>query len=85
VRVSASVEQLSCQELVELVTNYLEGALSADERSSFEHHIEGCSGCHEYLRQMRQTIELTGRLTPADVSPEAERKLIAVFRNWQAP
>jgi anti-sigma factor RsiW len=82
---SASVEQLSCQELVELVTNYLEGALTGDERHSFEHHIEACTGCHEYVRQMRQTIKLTGRLTPADVSPEAEQKLLAVFRDWKSP
>lgn len=81
---SASVEQLSCQELVELVTNYLDGALTEDERHSFEHHIEGCTGCREYVRQMRQTIELTGRLTPADVSPEAEQKLINAFRDWRA-
>jgi len=82
--VSVSVEQLSCQELVELVTNYLEGALPQDERASFEHHIEGCAGCHEYVRQMRQTIELTGRLTPADVGPEAEQKFLTVFRDWKS-
>jgi anti-sigma factor RsiW len=83
--VSASVEQLSCQELVELVTSYFEGALSADERTGFEHHIEGCTGCHEYVRQMRTTIELTGRLSTADVSPDAEATLLTVFRNWKAP
>ncbi len=82
---SASVEQLSCQELVELVTSYFEGALPADERASFEHHIEGCTGCHEYVRQMRTTIELTGRLTTADLSPAAEAKLLTVFRNWKSP
>ena len=81
---SATIEQLSCQELVELVTNYLEGALPQDERASFEHHIEGCTGCREYVRQMRQTIELTGRLTTADVSPEAEAKLLVAFRNWKS-
>ena len=78
------VEQLSCQELVELVTSYLEDALPPDDRASFEHHIAGCTGCHEYVRQMRQTIELTGALTPADVTPEAERKLLAAFREWKA-
>ena len=82
---SASVEQLSCQELVELVTSYLEGVLTRDERASFEHHIESCMGCHEYVRQMRTTIELTGRLTTSDVSPEAEAKLLTVFRNWKLP
>jgi anti-sigma factor RsiW len=80
--VSTSIEQLSCQELVELVTDYLEEALPAGERASFEHHIEGCAGCHEYVRQMRQTIELTGSLTPADISPEAEAALLAAFRDW---
>jgi len=83
--VSVSVEQLSCQELVELVTSYLEGALTPDERGSFEYHIESCRGCHEYVRQMRTTIELTGRLTTSDVSPEAEAKLLTVFRNWKLP
>jgi anti-sigma factor RsiW len=81
--VSATIEQLSCQELVELVTDYLEGALPQRERASFEHHIEGCRGCHEYVRQMRQTIELTGSLTPADVSPDAEAALLAAFRDWK--
>ena len=81
---STSIGQLSCQELVELVTNYLEDALGQEERDSFEHHIAGCAGCHEYVRQMRQTIELTGALTPADVTPEAERKLLAAFRDWKA-
>ena len=80
---SATIEQLSCQELVELVTDYLEGALPQGERASFEHHIEGCKGCHEYVRQMRQTIELTGSLTPADVSPDAEAALLAAFRDWK--
>jgi hypothetical protein len=84
--VSVSVEQLSCQELVELVTDYFEGVLPAGENTSFERHIEGegCKGCREYVHQMRQTIELTGSLTPADVSPEAEAALLGAFRDWQA-
>jgi anti-sigma factor RsiW len=82
--VSASIEQLSCQELVELVTDYLEGALPDGERDSFEHHIQGCTGCHEYVLQMRETIELTGSLTAADISPEAEAALLAAFRDWKS-
>jgi anti-sigma factor RsiW len=82
--VNAQVEQLSCQELVELVTDYVEGALGPLERASFEHHIAICTGCHEYVAQMRRTIELTGRLTAADVSPEAEAKLLAAFRDWKS-
>ena len=45
---------------------------------------EGCTGCREYVRQMRETIELTGSLTPADVSPQAEAALLAAFRDWKA-
>jgi predicted anti-sigma-YlaC factor YlaD len=81
--VTAGVEQLSCQELVELVTNYLEGALSEVERVSFEDHIQRCEGCREYVEQMRATIRLTGSLSSADVSPDAERTLIAAFRDWK--
>jgi anti-sigma factor RsiW len=82
--VSASIEQLSCQELVELVTDYLEGALPERERDSFEHHIEGCKGCHEYVGQMRQTIELTGSLSTTDISSEAEAALLSAFRDWKS-
>ena len=78
-----TVEQLSCQELVELVTDYLEEALSAEQRASFEAHLEPCRGCTAYVEQMRATIELAGRLTPEDVSPEAEATLLAVFRDWK--
>jgi anti-sigma factor RsiW len=82
--VSTQVEELSCQELVELVTDYVEGALGPVERASFEHHIGKCTGCHEYVQQMRRTIQLTGRLTPGDISSEAEAKLLAAFRDWKA-
>jgi anti-sigma factor RsiW len=82
--VNASIEQLSCQELVELVTDYLEGALPERERDSFEHHIQGCKGCHEYVGQMRQTIEFTGSLTRADISSEAEAALLSAFRDWKS-
>lgn len=81
---TASTEQLSCQELVELVTDYFEGALPDNERVSFERHIGGCTGCSEYLEQMQATIELTGSLRPEDISAEAEQKLLDGFRDWKA-
>ena len=56
-------EELSCQELVELVTDYLEGALPAELHDRFERHIAHCSGCQAYLEQMRATIRATGALT----------------------
>ncbi|HWH55938.1 MAG TPA: zf-HC2 domain-containing protein [Gaiellaceae bacterium] len=81
---TAGAEQLSCQELVELVTDYLEGALASEEHERFERHVGAgnCTGCAEYLRQMRTTVELAGRLRPEDVSPEAERALLHAFRDW---
>jgi anti-sigma factor RsiW len=81
--VSAAIAPLACQELVELVTSYLEGVLSLDERAAFDHHIGTCDGCDQYLQQMRQTIEISGRLTPADISAEAEAALLAAFRDWR--
>ncbi len=75
-------EQLSCRELVELVTDYLEGALPAEEHERIDRHLEICQSCRTYVEQMRQTIELTGRLTVADVSPEAELVLLEAFRAW---
>ncbi len=79
-----TVEQLSCQELVELVTDYLEGALAPVERARFEAHIEPCDGCRTYLEQIRTTIELTGRLTPEQLEPAAEAALLDAFRDWHS-
>jgi anti-sigma factor RsiW len=74
---------LSCQELVELVTEYLEGALSPGDRARFEAHIARCDGCGAYLQQMRATVDLLGHLPPESVSPEAEATLLAAFRSWR--
>ena len=81
---TVDVEQLSCQELVELVTDYLEGALSAEETARFEDHIGRCTGCAAYLEQIRRTIALTGRLTAESLSTEAERELLDAFRGWRS-
>jgi anti-sigma factor RsiW len=80
----AIVEAFSCQELVELVTAYLEGALSAEDETRFEEHIAGCDGCSAYLEQMRATIRHVGRLTPEAISADAERELLEAFRTWKA-
>ena len=78
------VEQLSCRELVELVTDYLEGALSEEERLRFEEHIDRCGGCRVYLEQIRQTVSVLGHLPPGVLSPDAERELLEAFRGWHA-
>ena len=76
------VEAFSCQELVELVTDYLEGALTPADLRRFEEHIALCDACTEYLRQFRETIRIVGAITPDDLSPEAEAELLTVFRGW---
>jgi anti-sigma factor RsiW len=74
---------LTCQELVELVTDYLEGALSRDERARFDAHIAACANCREYLAQFRQTMALTGALREDDVDPAARDALLAQFAEWR--
>jgi anti-sigma factor RsiW len=76
-------EELSCQELVELVTDYLEGALPSELHDRFERHIAHCSGCQAYLKQMRATIRATGTLTVDSLTPDAESTLLAAFRGWR--
>jgi anti-sigma factor RsiW len=75
---------LTCRELVELVSDYLEGALPPSDRARFETHIGGCDNCAAYLRQMRETVALLGTLPADALSPEAERELRAAFREWKA-
>jgi anti-sigma factor RsiW len=82
--VTNAVEQLSCQELVELVTDYLEGVLPEEQRQRLEEHLGRCDGCGRYVQQMRATLRVTGELTPASLSPEAEEALLEAFRNWRA-
>jgi len=81
--VSIRLAHISCRELVELVTAYLEDALSREDRLRFEHHIAECDHCTAYLDQMRRTIELTGTLRVDDVSPSAEQALLHAFRDWR--
>jgi anti-sigma factor RsiW len=74
---------LVCQQIVELVTDYLEGALSRADRRRFERHLKVCPNCTNYLAQMRITIAATGELRPEDLSPEAEREFTELFRRWR--
>jgi anti-sigma factor RsiW len=81
---NTDVEQLSCQELVELVTDYLEGALPSEEHTRFEEHIRRCTGCGAYVEQMRVMIEALGHVPVAALAPEAERELLEAFRGWRS-
>ena len=75
--------QLSCRELVELVTDYVEGSLTRRDRRRFEAHIGRCDGCTSYVEEMRETIRLTGRLEPEAVAPAAREELLRAFRGWK--
>ena len=74
---------MSCQELVELVTHYLEGALPPEDVARFEAHLAACEGCAVYLEQVRSTIAVT-RASGDTVQPAAVSPLLAAFRDWQA-
>ena len=77
------VQELTCQELVEVVTDYLEDRLPPEKRILFEEHVAFCSWCRTYLEQMRETVRLTGSLGEEDLEPEARDALLDVFRNWK--
>jgi anti-sigma factor RsiW len=75
---------LVCQQAVELVTDYLEGALSRRDRRRFEAHLRNCPNCSAYLEQIRVTISLTGSMAPEELSSEARDDLVELFRQWQS-
>ena len=76
-------EELACQELVEIVTEYLEGGLTDAERQRFDEHVAECDGCANYVEQIRTTIDLAGRVTVDDLSDETKLALLAAFRDWK--
>jgi hypothetical protein len=75
--------ELTCQELVELVTDYLEGALSRPDRLRFEGHLGVCPGCAIYLDQIRGTIQAAGHLSEESLEPAMRDQLLHMFRNWK--
>lgn len=75
--------ELVCQQAVELVTDYLEGALPAAARRRFEHHLAGCEHCSEYLAQIRATIAVTGRITPEDLTTEMRTAFTELYHSWR--
>ena len=74
---------LACQQVVELVTDYLEGALGRRDRRRFERHLRACAGCDRYLDQMRTTLALLGTVPVDSLSPQAQATLLAAFRDLE--
>jgi anti-sigma factor RsiW len=74
---------LSCQQVVELVTDYLEGRLSRRDRRRFEKHLSACDGCSAYVEQMRLTLRTLGKLEEKDISRKAKAELMDAFRDFK--
>jgi predicted anti-sigma-YlaC factor YlaD len=73
---------ISCQELVELLSDYLEGALAPPLDRSVRAHLAECPDCEIYLDQLRLAVRLTGRLREGDLPEPARDRLVTVFRDW---
>jgi len=79
-----SHDHITCQEVVELVTGYLEGALSPEETDLFEQHINFCDGCDWYVDEMRTTVATVGKIQEEEIRAETRDKLMTAFRDWKA-
>jgi predicted anti-sigma-YlaC factor YlaD len=75
---------LVCKEVVELVSDYLEGVLLPEKRAALEEHLAGCPGCTNYVEQVRLTIGMLRTLAQESVFPETKEELLLVFRQWKA-
>ena len=80
---AAIASELSCRELVELVTDYFEDRLSLDENRRFELHVCSCTGCRVYLAQMRAIVRAAGRLDESDLPTAVRADLLDAFRAWK--
>jgi hypothetical protein len=76
--------ELTCAQLVELVTDYLERRLTLRDTERFEEHIAFCDGCSRYFDQMRTTIAVTGHLREDDLPNELQERLLDAFRGWSS-
>jgi anti-sigma factor RsiW len=77
-----SVDEPTCQELAEYLTDYLEGVLPTAHRANFDRHIAGCRDCTLYIEQMRATIVATGRIAVEEIAPDVRAELFGAFRGW---
>jgi anti-sigma factor RsiW len=81
--VSPHTEEMSCRELVEVITDYLDGTMATEDRARFDAHLAECPYCVNYLDQMRATIASLGGLGEEALSPETRGELLAAFRGWR--
>lgn len=74
---------LTCREIVQLITEYLEGTMPSETRLGFERHVAICPACRGFLAQMRETLRLSGEITEESLSPAMRDELLAAFRDWK--
>jgi len=74
---------MTCQEVIEVVTAYLEDAMTGEDRSAFEAHLAICDGCEQYLSQMRHTIDLLGQVREDNLHPQTRERLLDAFTDWK--
>ena len=80
---NATLPEMPCQELVEVITDYLEGALPERDRIRFEEHLAVCAKCREYVEQFRRTIQAVGSIRDEDLDSRVRESLVAAFRGWR--
>jgi predicted anti-sigma-YlaC factor YlaD len=79
-----SDQAMTCQEVIELLSTYIEGGLTADDHRRVDEHLALCDGCTTYLEQMRETIRLSGMVTEEQVPEDEKTALLAAFRDWRS-
>lgn len=79
----SKTDDMACKELVEVVSDYVEGTLAEDDRLRFERHLEICPYCVEYVEQFRETIQATGNLGLESIPPQRRQELLEAFRGWR--
>jgi Putative zinc-finger len=80
-----AIRELSCQEIVELVTEFLEETMDSPLRAAFDTHLAKCDGCTEYLDQIEATIRVAGTIEPEALSPQFQAGLLEAFRDFERP
>lgn len=76
-------EEITCKEVVELVTDYLEQTLLPEVQTRFEAHVADCPGCDTYIAQVQKTITMLHKLTEEQMFPRAREELLEMFREWK--
>jgi anti-sigma factor RsiW len=78
-----TAKQMDCNELVEIVTAYLDGSLDLEDRARFDAHLLECDGCESYLQQFRVTVSTVGKIPLDDVDPVFRSRLLQSFQDWR--